>query len=108
MPVTRKATAHTSTRRRSSVRCSTSVMESGWGRASLRRFSEMAMGLVFELIGGSAAGPAGSVHPGVVGHGPARGADLVDDAAGIGDQHPGDAGRLLGGLHRPGRSVGAG
>ena len=32
VPVMRKVTAHTSTRRRSSVRCSTSVMESGWGR----------------------------------------------------------------------------
>ena len=90
MPVITKATAHTSTRRRSSVRCSTSVMASGWGRASLRRFREMAMGLgsscpVVPARPGrvsSCPGSSGTDHPG--------GSDLVDDAAGIGDQHPGD------------------
>ncbi len=64
MPVMRKVTAHTSTRRRSSARCSTRVIESGWGRASLRRFSEMAMGLEFEPFRGRPQDRSGQFIPG--------------------------------------------
>ncbi len=41
----------------------------------------------------TAAAPVRSVHPGVIGNDPAGGSDLVDDPAGVGDQHPGDGRR---------------
>src|SRR5664280_476164 len=100
-----KATAQTSTRRRSSPRCSTSVIAFGSGRASLERFSEMAMVSGLDKIRARRGEPVGSVHSGVVGNSPTVGAHLVDDALGVGDGYPRD-GRLLGGPDRACRSVG--
>src|ERR1039458_798261 len=100
-----KATAHTTTRRRSSVRCSTSVIALGSGRASPERFSEMAMVPGLDRIRARWGEPVGSVHSGVVGNGPTVGAHLVDNAPGVGDGYPRD-GRLLGGPDRACRAVG--
>src|SRR5665213_2481807 len=100
--MTRKAATEMSTRRRSSVRCSTSVMASGAG-LSVRRFSEMA---TVNAPRWRSYVTRRSIHRGVARHAAGVTPDGVDGALGVTDRHPGYGGGLVG-LDRPVRAVGA-